>query len=249
MSFDPRPAFAEFTEEGVMDYRRHRGHVTYGRNGGETIYDGEVMYTKWPELTDWMPKAKPWLRSTGQDSDPLDPGFRALRDPAALLEFLRAVSSDVREAGPETIDGVATTRYEGTLDLEKVVESAPAEERDDLREVLDLWKEVASTTTFPYVVWVDRHGIPRRLHYEERQDDRSISTTMDFFDFGVPVVVDLPPSDQVMTIDEFLGLMQAYWQEHPDGGCGSNSSGTSDSGGEGAIIMHLCSATAEEGAK
>jgi hypothetical protein len=246
MAMDPRSSLRDFREEGVMDYRRHRGRVTY--LAGETIYDGDVIYTKWPGLTEWMPKAKPWLRATGPDRDPLDPGFRALRDPASLLEFLRAVSSGVHKAGDETIDGVATTRYEGTLDLEKVVESAPADERDDLRDVVDLWKE-EGTTTIPFVVWVDENGIARRLHYEERLDDRSMSTTMDFFEFGVPVVLDLPPPDQVMTIDEFLALMQGYWHEHPDGGCGSGSAQTSESSGEGGAVVTLCSISIGEKAE
>jgi hypothetical protein len=232
-----------FRMDGLIDYRRHRGYLTYKL--GETIFDGDVTYTKWPTLQRWLPKAKPWLRSTGEEDDPVDPQARSLRDPAALLGFLRSVSTGVERVGPETVDGVATTRYDGTLDLERIVQAAPADRREELRDELDMIKEDVPTTV-PFSIWVDEHGVARRVRYEQDGDG---TVMIDFVDFGVPVVLDLPPAEEVMTDDELSTLMDAYFQAHPDGGgdCGSHSEQSDSSGSQGVIV--LCSATTDGGMK
>jgi hypothetical protein len=214
--------------EGVMDFRRRRGHLTYG-GYSEAIFDGGVVYFS---VAKWLPDAKPWIRTDDQD-DPFDPQARALRDPTTLLAFLRAVSSGVTEVGEETIDGVATTRYDGTLDLEKVVEQAPADQREELRDELDLFDH-ETATTFPYSVWADEQGIARRVRFQEGPE--RMTTTIDFFDFGAPVVLDLPAASEVMSMDEFVTLVDEYLKEHPDG-CDSGSADDSDSSVEGGITV------------
>lgn len=234
-----------FRVEGLMDYRRHRGRLKYGDSGSEAIYDGDVTYWRWQGVQNWLPKAKPWLRMSDGQDDPFDTQARSLRDPAALLGFLRSVSSGVSRIGRETLDGVATTRYDGTLDLEKIVQAAPAERRAELQDELDLLADQLPTTV-PFSIWVDERGVARRVRYEEQGDE---STTIDFRDFGVPVVLDIPPAEEVMTDEEFSALMEAYFQEHPNGGgdCGS-SSGQSESAGKGGVIV-LCAALSDEGTK
>lgn len=235
-------ASRSFRMEGVMDYRRHRGRLSYG-DLGETIYDGDVTYSKWSTRPPWLPKAKPWLRTTGGEDDPFDPQARSLRDPAALLGFLRSVSSGVERVGTETLDGVATTRYDGRLDLEKVVQASPADRREDLQAELDMIKEDMPTTV-PFSIWVDEHGVARRVRYEHAGEG---TVTFDFVDFGVPVVLDLPPAEEVMTEEEFSALMEAYFQEHPNGDCGSSSEQT-DSSGDGGVVT-MCTVLTNEGTK
>jgi len=231
-----------FRMDGLIDYRRHRGYLTFKL--GEMIFDGDVTYTKWPTLQRWLPKAKPWLRSTGEEDDAFDPQARSLRDPAALLGFLRSVSTGVERVGPETVDGVATTRYDGTLDLERIVQAAPADRREELRDELDMIKEDVPTTV-PFSIWVDEQGVTRRVRYEQGGEG---TVMIDFVDFGVPVVLDLPPAEEVMTDDELSALMDAYFQAHPDAGgdCGSHAE-HSDSSGQGVIV--LCTATTDGGTK
>lgn len=231
--------------EGAMDFRHRRGHVTYG-GYSDAIFDGDVTYFRLGDIEKWLPDAKPWIRTDDQE-DPFDPQARALRDPTTLLAFLRAVSSGVTKVGAETIDGVATTRYDGRLDLEKVVEQAPADQREELRAELDLF-EHETATTFPYSVWADEHGIARRVRFQE--DPERMTTTIDFFDFGAPVVLDLPAASDVMSVEEFGTLMDAYWKEHPDGGCGSgsgeeSSSSDEDGGISGGITVCESSETVE----
>jgi hypothetical protein len=72
-----------------------------------------------------------------------------------------------------------------------------------------------------------------------------MTTTIDFFDFGAPVVLDLPAASEVMSVEEFGTLMDGYLKEHPDGGC-SGSADDSDSSDEGGGIFTVCESTSVE---
>ena len=215
-----------------MDYRRHRGSVRAVLFGYEEIYDGDVEYFNWGNLVDWVPKDKPWLRSTESD-DPFDPEARALQDPTRLLHFLRLTSTDVRKAGTEDVDGVQTTHYEGTLDLQKIVDQAPADQRSSLQEDLDFIKQDMATT-ISYGLWVDASEITRRLRIDDASG--SSSETIDFFDYGVAVDVQPPPESEVLSDAEFMALVEKHSN---DSGCNGQSSQSA----EGKTVLCLGSAT------
>jgi hypothetical protein len=225
------PASApDLAEQGIMDYRRHRGSVRDSLFGFEEIYDGDTVYFNWPSLMTWLPKDKPWLRSAESD-DPFDPEAKALHDPTRLLHFLRSTSIDVRRVGTEAIGGAQTTHYEGTLDLQKIVDRAPADERPLLQEDLDFMKQ-DTATTISYGLWVDASDITRRLRVDGG-DGRS-SETIDFFDYGVTVDVQPPPESEVLSDDEFAALMM---QHTNDSGC--NGQGQSTGSGEMKTVLCL----------
>ena len=50
-------------------------------------------------------------------------------DPSQALDYLRA-TGEVEEVGTEQIDGVETTHYRGTIQLDAVAEQVPAEQRE-----------------------------------------------------------------------------------------------------------------------
>jgi hypothetical protein len=220
----------DLEEEGIMDYRRHRGSVRDSLFGFEEIYDGDTVYFNWPSLMTWLPKDKPWLRSTESD-DPFDPEAKALRDPTRLLHFLRSTSIDVRRVGTEAIGGAQTTHYEGTLDLQKIVDQAPADERPLLQDDLDFMKQ-DTATTISYGLWVDASDITRRLRIDGG-DGRSFET-IDFFDYGVTVDVQPPPQSQILSDDEFAALMM---QHANDSGC--DGQGRSTGSGETKTVLCL----------
>jgi hypothetical protein len=224
-----------------MDYSRHRGSVSFGsalNSGFDVIYDGDVVYSDLSALRDWVPKGKHWLRGEGDHGDPFDPQERALRDPATLLRFLRPTSSEVREGGHEKIGEVDTTRYEGTLDLQRIVDQSPEAERGDLQAELDFLREAMPSTTVSYSVWVDSNGVARRLRVDS---GNASSTTIDFYDFGVPVAVDIPRASEILDEAEFEQIVEAHTGDS-QGGC-SRSSGGPDAGAT-VLCVFTSSATA-----
>lgn len=214
---------------GMMDYVDGRGSISFDESGVEAtaVFDGPVVYVR-PGIDNFLPADKPWLRIEDEDARTLELPWRALRDPATLLGFLRMASSEVRESGHEIVRGEATTHYEGTLDLEKVVEQAPPDERASLDHQLE-----DRSATVRYGIWVDDDGLTRRLRVD---DQDSGSGTIEFFDYGVPVHIELPPATATIGVDD---LFQVTRQPDCGGHEGSAGSSSGDSGS--GYTVHVCS--------
>jgi hypothetical protein len=190
--------------EGVMDYARNRGEIRYFGDI-EDVYDGDVMYTKWP--LPWQ-KGSRWVRyDEGADEpDPLSLEDRALRNPVSLLKFLREGSSDVRKVGTEDVSGASTDHYEGTLDLQRVVDHAPAADRAELQALLDFIREDAEAKV-PFGLWADGSGIAHRLRIDEAG---GVSVVVDYFDFGVPVSITPPSKDEIMSYEALFEEIRVH---------------------------------------
>ena len=200
-----------FRITGLIDYRNHRGEIAYGSSGEKMVYDGRVVYER--EGLQLSPD-KPWVRfEEGDDfdaTDVFDLQERAMFDPSHLLTFLRRTSSGVRDVGSDTVRGFPTTHYEGVLDLQKIVDQAAADQRQELQEELDFVTQ-GQPKTISYGIWVDGDNVARRLRIDEAE---GAAITIEFYDFGVPVVLDLPRADQIMTPEEYWDAVQKYEQEH-----------------------------------
>jgi hypothetical protein len=226
-----------FEITGLIDYRRHRGSISLGGEDSRWIFDGRVFYYR---IGGWFPGAKPWVRVENDDDTPdaFSVQDQALSSPEHVLSFLRRTSSGVREVGHDEVRGVPTTHFEGTLDLQKIVAEAPSAERAELQAELALIIE-DEPKTLSYGIWVDADDVARRLRIDESD---GAASNIEFYDFGVPVVLDLPPADQVMESDEYVEAMQKYAREHASS-CGDDSSDASqdsDEGSGGISTYQIC---------
>jgi hypothetical protein len=215
------------TAEGIFDSAERRGRMTMdmselGAGSGqdlgtaEMIFDDFVVYMKFPFLTQAQPNLKPWLkfdlRELGKQQG-FDLGQLSQlnqNDPSQALQYLRAASDDVTEVGEEEVRGVETTHYRMTVDLRKVVDLAPAEQREQLRATIDQIIESSDIRMVPTEVWIDEDGLARRMsfRYEGMRfapgQQGDMKMTMDLYDFGVEVDVDVPPKNQVTDIQELI---------------------------------------------
>ncbi len=129
------------------------------------------------------------------------PSTTAVPDPTSYLDFLQGISSDVRVEGREVVRGDETTRYGATIDLGRALagKTANATQRGLVQSVLSL----LGNLHMPVTVWVDDAGRLRKLQLT--MDLGSVAGTgltpdvapkvevsMEFYDFGVPVHVDVP---------------------------------------------------------
>ena len=105
--------------------------------------DGDpVMYMKLGFLSAFMPGGKTWVRvdlakagkAAGIDFNQLLGG--ANQSPGDSLALLRS-SGEFSEIGKETVDGVETTHYHGTIDLQKAV-AAKGAAAEALQRLIDL---------------------------------------------------------------------------------------------------------------
>ena len=86
------------------------------------------------------PKIRPWIKIEDFDAearlDNLIFPFPFI-EPGTILNAFELVSGSVESLGEETVRGVSTDHYRLTLDLARLIETAPAADRAALREELE----------------------------------------------------------------------------------------------------------------
>jgi hypothetical protein len=166
-----------------------------------------VMYMRLPALTKVIPGGKPWIKmdlnaigsKAGID---LSQFTQFTNDPSRMIDWLRAASGDVTTIGTEKVDGVQTTHYRATVDLDKYPDLVPAAQRDAMRKAVDSLEKATHVSEFPMHVWVGKDdGLVRRVSTVLTQTIQgqtvNVVTTERFYDFGSPVDIALPSDDQV----------------------------------------------------
>ena len=212
----------ELNGSGVSDYRRSRGSLTYQMDIpglGEVRIDlrvvGTKMFMRLPDgLGAGLTNGKEWLGfDVGKPLKQAGLGnfdFTRQQDPAQALRYLRAASTDVREAGSAEVKGVETTRYLGRLDFRKALEvgldelGLSAADRERAREGMETLLDQVGSDSVPFEVFVDGDGLVRRMKTDMSMtvagERRTLAMQMDYFDFGVDVDVNAPPARSVLDL-------------------------------------------------
>jgi hypothetical protein len=159
---------------------------------------------------------KPWLAidaSKIKGNQTVVPGVGE-SDPTRFLAYLETVSDDVTKVGTEKVRGVDTTHYHATFDLAKAVdqERVPQSLRDALAKLKATNGVGADLPTIPADIFLDAQGRLRRLSMQldlasfaagigggsgRAGSIPTVTTTIEMYEFGVPVHVTKPPADQV----------------------------------------------------
>jgi hypothetical protein len=182
----------------------------------QVVVDGTTAYVRLPMLEGLLGTSG-WLAATPEDLDTVGAlGFGAgTSDPSQLLQALRGMADDVEEVGHEQIRGEDTTRYRGTLDLSKALDQVPEDRRAALEQQLEGFDtELADV---PAEVWVDEDGLARRLRLDfadlatqQVGSATSATLTLELFDYGDDVTVDVPPADETTPIGDVLGGLGGF---------------------------------------
>jgi hypothetical protein len=172
------------------------------------IVQWPVIYLRSPALTQLSKSHKPWAKlDMGRVSAAQGISVDALAgtggdDPAQMLTTLQGESDSVAKVGPASVRGVPATRYHALIDLAKVARSAPPRVRAAVRRAELRLMTITGVRQFPMDVWIDAHGLVRRVAYQISLtipgSGQMMTTTvrMDMFDFGAPVHVHAPPAAQ-----------------------------------------------------
>jgi hypothetical protein len=183
-----------FEAAGDFDYRARRGLLHYdysGNPGSESLTDVEVVYSRGHAYMKLGEGRRPWihadLATAEEDLEEYTGGESAVgglgslaafdfTDPSQALAQLRR-ATEVEEVGSETIFGVPTSGYRGTV---------KARERGG---------EPVTVTA-----WIGDDDLIRRLELA----GGDLEVTMDFSEFGKPVEVAVPAADQVRELSDVL---------------------------------------------
>ncbi len=147
------------------------------------------------------------LATSGQGSGALGAG----NNPTAMLRLLALQGNTVVSLGSSTVDGTSVQGYSVKLN--------PATITAQLAHAnLPSWMASALTKvnieSASNKVYVDGSGLLRRYTVSMTETVASKGTvsldeSLDFSGYGTPVNVSAPPSDQVMTFEQFLQAAQA----------------------------------------
>jgi hypothetical protein len=207
--------------KGVFDYQRALGTIDYKNNLLQVsaatifIFHETRKYEKLPpELRVKLPAGKVWLEtdlvrldaSTGIDSAQQFSG-----DPSTALAFLLVRAVDVVELPSEKIRGVPTDHYRMRLELSTwrwMASGLPPHQQQILRIKTRPFRRGHVRAE----VWIDGQGRVRRLSLTGKtRPPGSLETmdlrarqTYDYFDFGVPVTIALPPQAEVEKVEALL---------------------------------------------
>lgn len=214
------------TGKGAIDFARQRGTMTTTVDGQsvEGVFAGTAVYQRLPDLAA-AGRGREWFK-LDLDSVGADLGVEGLgnliqsqsTDPTASLQHLRGATGPVEKIGKERIRGTDTTWYGSTVDLRKAADAAPDATASTIRQFI----EVFGIRQVPVEVWVDSEGRARRvlqkLDYSKASGKGkfppgtlpdAVEVSMEFYDFGIPVTVRIPPADQVADLAETLGRVES----------------------------------------
>ncbi len=212
------------TAEADVDNATQRAAMTMdlGLLGGEMemVMDDGVIYMRSPAFED---APTPWV---SLDPSKMDPsvagqfgGFGAgTTDPSAYAGLFAGVF-DVKASGEADIDGIATTRYTGTIDLQKVLEGfaevvgedADAKTTEQLEAAVEQFEALGIDGAIPFQIWIDDEGLPRRQRITMDFGDlvpgtgeAQMEMTVDYSAFGEPVDVELPNASEVTDVTRMM---------------------------------------------
>lgn len=176
----------------------------------DMVMDGLTMYMRMPFLTSQLPAGKSWvsvdaskmMQSSGADLSSLL--SRSYADPSQYLDYLTA-AGDLEELGSEDVRGVETRHVRTTVDLKAYLETLEPELKKSLAPVVDQFEQMAGSMRPVMDAWVDDEGLVRRVGLDmgfavpgASGGDAKMAMTMDLFDFGADVAVEVPPAAQVV---------------------------------------------------
>jgi hypothetical protein len=185
------PDWAVMRSTGSIDYANGRGEmVIKGKSDsapeGRVLFIGDDSYlgAEVGGTTYWMKESID--DATGAHRFEPGPGGTS---PDRLLKDLVKSSKKVEKLGSEEIRGVTTTHYRAHLDKTKLGIGGSADEL----AVVD--------------AWIDEQGLPRRIRVPFGSENEAAGV-FDLFDFGVPVDIEAPPANQIVSEDKMDKLME-----------------------------------------
>lgn len=172
----------------------------------------QVMYIGGgPEMAKEM-DGKSWMKmdlsALGEDNplnlDELGAG-QTTQNPAAESGFL-AGAEDVEKVGTETIDGVETTHYKGTVsldDLRKGNEGESKALREQREKSIEQYEKMG-VETLDMDMWIDGEDRTKQFRMQGEADGGPLDMTITFLDYNQPVEIEAPPAEDTFDFAEMM---------------------------------------------
>jgi hypothetical protein len=207
-----------FSGQGRFDFERRAGRMTLQLIEGEAAGFGQAtavfvdttVYYQLPPGA--LPGGARWIQlelqtvadASGLDFGPLVQGSQA--DPTQYLLWLAALGPGVTKVGEEDVRGVPTSRYRATVDLSLLEQQALPGKEAEWSAYVQTLRDRLGLAFIPVEVWIDEGGLVRRLDHEYgfSTEGTTAAVTTELFDFGIPVNVQAPSPDEVVTLNDVI---------------------------------------------
>ena len=179
---------------------------------GDAVYADDVIYMRLPALARLLPGAKSWLKiDEGMLMEQGGTQFSA-PDPVEFVQFLEAAGREVEVSGEEEVRGVPTTHYRATIDVDELPRAVAPDARTEVEAYARRLRQMG-VEEIPLQTWVDEEGVARRMRVEYDNMQASgrsadVAFSLELFDLGAPVRIDLPPTSQVSDFEALLRGVQ-----------------------------------------
>ncbi|WP_438292272.1 DUF1396 domain-containing protein [Streptomyces sp. HUAS TT7] len=184
-----------------------------GGSGGESgefeiRFVDNAMYMNAGEPVDGKSWFKFDLSALGQQSgrNPLAGlGNQADKNPAEESNNLTA-AKDLKKLGEETVDGVKTTHYAGTVTLDQLRDSLKGKDaaaKGRAEKSLKQYEEWG-VGSLQMDMWIDGQDHTKQFRTQATAAKGPLDMTVKFLDYNKPVTVQTPPADQVADLAELM---------------------------------------------
>jgi hypothetical protein len=168
----------------------------------DTVITGTVLYMRSPAFQQ-LTGGKQWVKLdlgkiAAQRGIDLGSLLNTSPTPTSALAYLGGSAGKVKKVGTEKVQGVDTTHYRVTVDLERAAKHAKGTARQSLRRLI----QTSGVKKVPEEVWIDDKGYVRKVVYETAGSGggQKASVTMVLHDFGAHVPIQPPPKSSVVDI-------------------------------------------------
>lgn len=164
-------------------------HATVDMSGSAleliAINNGEEIYVKSPSLG-----LATWTKVEESSTNPMVQAMassmasmKPMMDPAAGIKVYEQ-AGDFTSAGPQTVNGVATTKYTGALPIDAVVAMmGPTGEQV---------KSQLGTEPIPVEIYLDAQNRPIKLSQSMTVAGQTVASSTTYSDFGADIKVEAP---------------------------------------------------------
>lgn len=178
---------------GTLDSASTHGQSLPG--GERAILLGDYFYAKVPQQFSQFTGGKPWVRfSVSQAAQQAGVNLDSVikrANPAQQTKIFTS-SKDVHKVGTESVDGVKTTHYEGTVTPQQTSTLDP-----QAQQAFKQFYQRAGTKKVTFDLWVGKDNLPRKLVTKAISDKGTASSTMVFSDYNKSFSVSAPPASEV----------------------------------------------------
>jgi hypothetical protein len=154
---------------------------------------------------------KSWIKfdlsALGADKElnQLGGASQADKNPATESTFLTG-AKDVEKVGTETVDGVKTTHYKGTVtlaDLEKSLGDEDKATREKRQKSIEQYEKMG-VDKLTMDMWIDGDDHTKQFRMRGDADKGPLDMTITFLGFNEPVKVTAPPAKDTVDLAEMM---------------------------------------------